>query len=100
MNKDDGYPVFSVKHRKWLMNLIEGLVSKPAAANFARIKHGNDLEIAVRVAIEDEHIFTPDFFEALEKLLHAITGLFPVIYLYNKPHPKAIKAINSVYENL
>jgi hypothetical protein len=97
----DAYPDFSDKHRAWFMALVEGMVSLPADANFARLKRGNDLEISIEVAPEDVHIFTPEVCDALKTLLGKVTDVnSPVVYLYDHPHPAAREAISLAEHNL
>jgi hypothetical protein len=92
----DPYTEFSTPQKNWFMAVIEGLVKNPDAANFMRVKGGNDLEIAIKVAPEDSHVFTPDVCRALKTLLILATGaLAPVVYLYGNPHPEAQAAIEA-----
>ncbi|NQT49375.1 hypothetical protein HQ571_01625 [Candidatus Kuenenbacteria bacterium] len=94
MNEYDPYPKFSEKNKAWFMSLIEGMVKYPKTANYARIKSGNDLEIAILVAPEDADVFTPEVCNALKVLLAKVTGvLSPVVYLFGAPHAVAEEAI-------
>lgn len=89
----DPYSKFDNKQKAWFMALIEGMVSNPKSANFARVKGCLDLEVRIRVAPEDAHIFTQEVCVALEQLLGAVTDTSPVVYLDGHPHPAAEKAI-------
>ncbi|PIR93865.1 hypothetical protein COT97_04360 [Candidatus Falkowbacteria bacterium CG10_big_fil_rev_8_21_14_0_10_39_11] len=94
MAEYDPYPKFSNEAKAWFMAMIEGMVSKPDQANFARIKGGNDLEVAIVVDPEDEHVFTEEVCGALRVLLAQVTKTcWPVVYLKNTPHPQAEESI-------
>lgn len=92
--KTDGYPAF--KDAEWFMKVVESLVSNPTAANIARVKGGNDLEIRIYTAEEDRHVFTENVCLDLETLVSKKTGIFsPVIYLWDNPHERARRAIET-----
>lgn len=84
------YSKFSGEHMKWFMTIIEGMVTKPKSANFARVWGEDDLEIVIDVAPEDEHVFSLEVCNALKALLTSVTGVpSPVVYLIGVPHPEA-----------
>lgn len=92
----DPYPVLTDAQKKWFMNIVEKMVTKPDEANVLRVKGGNDLELAIVVAKEDEHLFTREVCLALKIRVKHITGvLSPVVYLDSNPHPQAKESIEA-----
>lgn len=95
----DAYPRFDDEQKAWFMTIIEGMVSNPEAANFARVKGSMDMEIRILVVPEDAHIFTPDVCTSLARLLGVVTNTSPVVYLDGQPHPAAQEAICATLHN-
>lgn len=96
---DIRFPRFKSAHRLWFETLIKSMVSKPDAASTGRRKESVDLEIAIRVAKEDERLFTPEVCEALQTLLAAMTRIpSPIVYIFGKPHHAAIQAVRSTLQ--
>lgn len=59
----------------WFWRFLDGFVSNPNKATFKADKGLFDLEIMLRVAPEDEALFTPTVLGALETILTARTGI-------------------------
>lgn len=94
MRGKQGYQPLTAAQEASIGAFIDGLVSKPDLANFARIYAGLDLEIMIRVATEDRQVFTPEMCKALTFVISALTGVHkPVVYLEGAPHPEAAEAI-------
>lgn len=89
-------PAWTDEKKAWFMGLIEGMVSKPEAANFAT-KYGRfDLEILLMVASEDEHVFDDATLKKLVAKVAKATGVLkPVIYLHDKPSREVEDLIRS-----
>ena len=75
----------TTEQKQVFMARVEALVSKPGKAN-AMIRTGSfDLEMIIRVAKEDEHVFSEEVLATLKKELADMTGVFsPVVYLEGK----------------
>ncbi len=89
------------KGKDWFMKVVEGLVSKPKAANIKRVRGRFDLEMIIVCHPKDRHIFNIGICLALTELLKAKTGaLEPIVYLEGAPHMFAAEAIFSAEHQL
>lgn len=72
----------SVDQKQVLMTRIEGLVKNPQEANMATRTGSFDLEIIIKVAPDDEAVFTPEVLATLTREVAEATGIHsPIIYL-------------------
>ncbi len=86
--------------KDWFMKVVEGLVKHPEAANILRVRGQLDLQIVIVADKSDRGVFTDQVCLALEELLRAKTGAFPVVYLDGAPHPKAAEALKYAADKL
>jgi len=64
-----------IEQHHWFWRFLDGFVSNPDKATFKADRGLFDLEIMLRVAPEDEALFTPAVLGALETILTARTGI-------------------------
>jgi len=77
------------------MAILEGMVTKPDLVNFGISSSRFDLEVIIKVAKEDEQVFSEIVCVSLANLISSVTGLpKPIVYLYNAPYPAVAKLIS------
>ena len=95
-------PNWTMEKKQWFMKLVEGMVTKPDAANILTINDSLfDLHVVIVVAPEDEHIFTAVVIEDLTKKLgKEVDVLAPLLYLDGKPDHQQQERLSRAYHDL